>query len=66
MTMPQETTHTSTPRVSCDGAAGIRAPGGAPASALGHPRIWLEIDERGFVDCPYCEQRIVLDTAAAH
>lgn len=63
MTDRPETTHTQSPRVSCDGTAGIR---GAAASALGHPRIWLEIDERGFVDCPYCEKRFVLDAHAAH
>ena len=28
--------------------------------------IHLVFDERGFVDCPYCEKRFVLDTAAAH
>ena len=61
MTQAQETTHTHSHRVSCDGTSGIR---GAAASALGHPRIWLEIDERGHVDCPYCEKRFVLDEAA--
>ncbi len=42
-------------RVSCDGATDI--PGGA---ALGHPRVWLEIDERGYVECGYCDRRFVL------
>ena len=42
-------------RVSCDGASDIR--GGA---ALGHPRVWLEIDEHGYVDCGYCDKRFVL------
>jgi NADH dehydrogenase (ubiquinone) Fe-S protein 6 len=42
-------------RVSCDGASDI--PGGA---ALGHPRVWLEIDERGYVDCGYCDRRFTL------
>jgi len=27
---------------------------------LGHPRVWLEIDERGYVDCGYCDKRFVL------
>ncbi len=44
-----------TRRVACDGASDI--PGGA---ALGHPRVWLEIDERGYVDCGYCDRRFVL------
>ncbi|KQR87788.1 zinc-finger domain-containing protein [Sphingomonas sp. Leaf343] len=55
MTPPLEVTRTSQPRVACDGAADI--PGGA---ALGHPRVWLQIDELGYVDCGYCDRRFVL------
>ena len=40
-------------RVACDGAGEIPA-------ALGHPRVWLEIDEKGYVDCGYCDRRYVL------
>ncbi len=47
-------------RVSCDGASDIR--GGA---ALGLPRVWLEIDEKGFVECGYCDRRFVLKDGAA-
>jgi uncharacterized Zn-finger protein len=43
-----ETVHTR--RVRCDGGEG----------ALGHPRVWLQIDGRGFVDCPYCDRRFIL------
>ena len=42
-------------RVCCDGASEI--PGGA---ALGHPKVWLEIDEHGYVDCGYCDRRFIL------
>lgn len=42
-------------RVACDGASEI--PGGA---ALGHPRVCLEIDEKGYVDCGYCDRRFIL------
>ena len=49
-----------TARVSCDGANGIRTTGGYAPSALGHPLVYLEIDERGFVDCPYCDRHFVL------
>jgi len=42
-------------RVKCDGATDIRG-----GSALGHPRVWLEIDEKGYVDCGYCDKRFVL------
>lgn len=59
MIEPPETVTTPTPRVFCDGASEIRARGVAP-SALGHPRVWLEIDERGYADCPYCDRRFQL------
>ncbi len=55
MSSEQETVRTKSRRVACDGASDI--PGGA---ALGHPRVWLEVDERGFVDCGYCDKRFVL------
>ncbi|WP_076073027.1 zinc-finger domain-containing protein [Sphingomonas montana] len=50
-----ETARVTTARIVCDGATDI--PGGA---ALGHPRSWLQIDEKGFVDCGYCDRRFVL------
>lgn len=54
MIPPPETTRVSAPRVACDGAhAGIPA-------ALGHPRVFLEIDDSGYVDCGYCDRRFVL------
>ena len=28
--------------------------------ALGHPRVWLEMGEASFVECPYCDRRFVL------
>ncbi len=37
-------------RVACDGVGG----------ALGHPRVWLEMGARGFVECGYCDRRFVL------
>ena len=55
MTNPPETVYTDRRRVSCDGASDVR--GGA---ALGHPRVWLEIDEKGYVECGYCDRRFVL------
>ncbi|CAN5553538.1 hypothetical protein BH09PSE4_BH09PSE4_17720 [soil metagenome] len=55
MIAPPEITRVSHARVSCDGASDI--PGGA---ALGHPRVFLEIDEHGYVDCGYCDRRFVL------
>lgn len=39
-----------TPVVNCDG-------GGGP---LGHPKVFLHIDESGEIVCPYCSRRFVL------
>jgi uncharacterized Zn-finger protein len=39
-----------TRRIACDGVCG----------ALGHPRVWLEMGEASFVECPYCDRRFVL------
>lgn len=33
----------------CDGGIGV----------LGHPRVFLAIDESGEVECPYCSRRFV-------
>ena len=46
----------TTRRIACDGGGG----------ALGHPRVYLEMGEADFVECPYCDRRFVLagpDTA---
>ena len=39
-----------TRRIACDGVGG----------ALGHPRVYLEMGEEPFVECPYCDRRFVL------
>lgn len=42
-------------KVACDGGEG----------ALGHPRVWLTIpEEKGWVECPYCDKRYVHASAA--
>jgi uncharacterized Zn-finger protein len=50
---PPETFRIAQRRIACDGSGDVPA-------ALGHPRVWLEIDERGYVDCGYCDRRFVL------
>jgi uncharacterized Zn-finger protein len=57
---PPEVTKVNTRRVSCDGSGDIRAGAGYKPSALGHPKVYLEIDETGFADCGYCDRRFVL------
>jgi len=55
MSHTPETIRTTHARVACDGTGP-----GLPA-ALGHPRVFLQIDEAdGYVDCGYCDRRFVL------
>ena len=58
MQPPPETIRVPDRSVACDGA-GVIAP------ALGHPRVYLKIDEKGFVDCGYCDRRFVLENGPA-
>ena len=51
---PPEVVVVETHRVSCDGVGG----------ALGHPRVYLEMGEKGFVECGYCDRRFVLSSHA--
>jgi len=43
-----------TTRVACDGGG----------RALGHPKVYLEMGDEDFVECPYCDRRFVLKTGA--
>jgi uncharacterized Zn-finger protein len=47
--MEHETIYVTENRVDCDGGGG----------ALGHPRVFLELDADGQVVCPYCSRRFV-------
>jgi uncharacterized Zn-finger protein len=51
-----EITLDRTARVWCDGAGQIRGGAGYRPAALGHPRVYLQIDESGYVDCGYCDR----------
>jgi uncharacterized Zn-finger protein len=53
MSMIPETIKTRDRRVSCDGSGDVPA-------ALGHPKVYLEIDEKGYVECGYCDRRFIL------
>jgi uncharacterized Zn-finger protein len=49
-----ETETVETLRVHCDGQ-------------MTHPRVWLQIPEdRGWVECGYCDKRFVLAPGAGH
>ncbi|WP_050518748.1 zinc-finger domain-containing protein [Pseudorhodobacter antarcticus] len=42
-------------KIACDGDGPV----------MGHPRVWLTIPEdRGFVECGYCDRRYVHDSMA--
>ncbi len=45
----------TTRQVACDGGGG----------QLGHPRVFLAIDDSNQVTCPYCGQLFIVDTAKA-
>jgi uncharacterized Zn-finger protein len=47
---PPEVLTVRSKRIACDGVGG----------ALGHPRVYLEMGEASFVECPYCDRRFVL------
>ena len=48
-----ETIEVETTRVACDGGG-----------ALGHPKVYLEMGDEDFVECPYCDRRFVLKAEA--
>jgi len=50
-----ETIVVTTARIACDGGGG----------ALGHPKVYLQIGDEGFVECGYCDRRFVLAKEAA-
>ena len=43
-------------RVACDGGGG----------ALGHPKVYLEMGDKDYVECPYCDRKFVLKAGAHH
>lgn len=54
MSFEPETIRVRDARIACDGSSDIPA-------ALGHPKVWLQIDpEIGFADCGYCDRHFVL------
>ncbi len=58
MQPPPESIRVTSTKVACDGSGVIDA-------VLGHPRVYLRIDETGFVECGYCDRRFVLEGGPA-
>ena len=52
---PPEIVTVETPKVACDGGKG----------PLGHPRVYLNMEGKGEIDCPYCGRRFVLKRTSA-
>lgn len=52
---PVETLYVDDEVIACDGG---------PNPALGHPRIFLNMEGHGQIDCPYCGRRFVLASHA--
>jgi uncharacterized Zn-finger protein len=52
---PPETIEVETAVVRCDGNGG----------GLGHPAVYLNLEGRREIDCPYCGRRFVLKAGAA-
>ena len=50
MVEPPEVIKVNSHRVACDGVGG----------ALGHPRVYMEMGDESFVECPYCDRKFVL------
>ncbi len=55
---PPEIIYVKSNTVACDGS-------GAVEPSLGHPRVYLKVDEQGFVECGYCDRRFVLEGGVA-
>ncbi|MBM3502358.1 MAG: zinc-finger domain-containing protein [Alphaproteobacteria bacterium] len=50
---PPETIVVESDKVACDGG-----------DVSGHPRVYLNLGEKGETDCPYCGRRFVRRTGA--
>jgi uncharacterized Zn-finger protein len=57
---PTEIIHVDERVVACDGGPAAEA-----GASLGHPRVFLHIEDRS-VMCPYCSRLYVLNEGAGH
>ena len=52
---PPETIYVVDHVVGCDGGDGL----------LGHPRVYLNLEADGAIDCPYCGRKFIVKKEAA-
>ena len=52
---PEQPVEIDTLAVACDGGGG----------ALGHPNVYLHVDDAGLAVCPYCSRQFVFKGKAA-
>jgi len=60
-----ETTLVNIHHVWCDGSGDIRSGPNFRPAWLGHPRVYMQIDEKGYVDCGYCDRRFIREGGPA-
>ena len=53
---PFETIYVDDTVVACNGGGG----------ALGHPRVYLNLAEKGEIECPYCSRLFIRKTKGSH
>ncbi len=51
---PTEIIHVDEKTVACDGGGGD----------LGHPNVYLNLEEKGEIICPYCSRKFILSESA--
>ena len=51
---PPEIIEVDSVNISCDGGGG----------ALGHPKVFLSLENQGRVECPYCDRLFILKPGA--
>jgi uncharacterized Zn-finger protein len=51
---PVEIVEVESPKVACEGEGGV----------MGHPRVYLNMGDKGEIECPYCGRRFVLKQGA--
>ena len=60
-----ETIEVEKPEVRCDGGSGGTSRNSYGGNdPLGHPTVFLNMGVKGWVECPYCDRKLVLKGGA--